>query len=183
MKQSQGTNTGKPEPLIELDDTNYIVDIIIQSFKKIAPFWPLKNLIAVNPLQGLEDLPFEEALKMSAAYFEQKDLPEAMEAVNLETIKWLQVYFDEGQATIPMPLRKQGLYAAWRQLAFYDVKLHDNDRQKQQRLSQLPKTAKQAIAECILHLSIAQVQFLTLLLTTLPGWASYIKYRTEWLLR
>lgn len=38
------------------------------SFKKIAPFWPLKNLIAVNPLQGLEDLPIEEALATGAAY-------------------------------------------------------------------------------------------------------------------
>ena len=40
-------------------------DLVKNSFTKIAPFWPLKNLIAVNPLQGLEDLPIEEALRLT----------------------------------------------------------------------------------------------------------------------
>ena len=57
-------------------------DIAKASFAKIAPFWPLKNLIAVNPLQGLEDVPIEEALKLGAAYFQQTQLPKEMEAVN-----------------------------------------------------------------------------------------------------
>ena len=173
----------KVKQYVEPDNTSYISDLTLQSFKKIAPFWPLKNLIAVNPLQGLEDLPIEEALRIAAAYFEQKNLPEKMEAINRETIKWLQVYFDDGQATLSMPLRKQGLYASWRKLALYDVKLHQHDKQKKDLLRLLPKTAEQTIAECLLRLGITkeeQVQFLTLMLTTLPGWASYIKYRTEW---
>ena len=36
---------------------------IEQSWSKISPYWPLKNLIAVNPLRGFEDLHFDEALK------------------------------------------------------------------------------------------------------------------------
>lgn len=158
-------------------------DIVKQSFKAVAPSWPLRNLIAVNPLQGLEDLPFEEALKMGAVYFEQPDLPEPMCAVNRETIKWLQVYFDEGQATIKMPLRMRGLYAAWRALVVYDVKLHEHNQQKLAWLKALPEIPEKAFAECFLKLGIShdeQVSFLTLMLTTLPGWASYIKYRTEW---
>lgn len=180
MKLSQ---LQKTEPLIEDYDSNYISTITTESFTKIAPFWPLKNLIAVNPLQGLEDLPIEEALKAGVAYFEQKMLPEPMQVVNRETIKWLQAYFDDGQATIPMPLRRQGLYSAWRQLALYDAKLHHNDKQKQRWIRGLPKTAEQAMAECLLRLSVVKEehsQFLTLLLTTLPGWAAYVKYRTEW---
>lgn len=164
-------------------DLNYIAEIVIQSFKKIAPFWPLKNLIAVNPLQGFEDLPIEEAMKMAAVYFEQKDLPKKMEAINRETIKWLQVYFDEGQATISMPLRTEGLYTSWRKLVLHDVKLHRRNKQKQEVLKFLPKTAAQTIAECLLRLGVPKeehVQFLILMLTTLPGWAAYIKYRTEW---
>ena len=180
MKQ---LHVNKVEPSLVYHDKSYITDLTIQSFKKIAPFWPLKNLIAVNPLQGLEDQPIEEALKIAGAYFEQKDLPEKMEAVNRETIKWLQVSLDEGQSTISMPLREYGLYSSWIRLAVYDVKLHKDDKQKIEFLKQLPKTATKAIAECMLRLGIPKEDhglFLTLMLTTLPGWASYIKYRTEW---
>ncbi len=160
-----------------------IPPLVKGSFNIIAPFWPLKNLIAVNPLQGLEDMPIEEALKTGSAYFQQRELPKNMETVNRQTIKWLQVYFDQGQATLAMPLRRAGLYAAWRKLAIYDVKLHDNDDQKKKWLKLLPNTAEQAIVECLLNLDIGHEDreiFLKLLLTSLPGWSSYIKYRTEW---
>ena len=50
------------------------LDILVQeSWKKIAPFWPLANIIAVNPLQGLQDLPIEKAMLEGAAFFEKKD--------------------------------------------------------------------------------------------------------------
>ncbi len=150
-------------------------DIIKESWKIIAPFWPLKNLIAVNSLQGLEDLAFEEALTKAAAYFELEELPKSMEAVNLETIKWLQVFFDSGQATISMPMQKMGLYNAWRKLAEFDKKLKGIDR--------LPASPKEVIQNCFKLLKIEQAEqqkFLTLLLTTLPGWASHIKYCTDW---
>lgn len=163
-------------------DKNYISNLVVDSYKKIAPFWPLKNLIAVNPLQGLENLPFEEALKIGAAYFQQNDLPQEMQKVNRETIKWLQAYCDDGQATIHMPLRKNGLYHTWRRLAFYDQKLHKHNQQSRQWLSMLPETPEQAIEECLLRLNVEEEkheQFLTLLLTTLPGWAAYIKYCAE----
>lgn len=154
-----------------------------KSFERIAPFWPLQNLIAVNPLQGFEDLPIEDALKLGSAYFEQSYLPNEMLSVNTETIKWLGVYFDEGQATIAMPLRENGLYEAWRLLALYDEKLHANKEDKKIFLQNLPMTPEQAILECLTMLNIAESEkqeFLTLLLTTLPGWASYIKYKTQW---
>jgi uncharacterized protein YbcC (UPF0753/DUF2309 family) len=164
-------------------DTAQIANLVAHSFKTIAPFWPLKNLIAVNPLQGLEELPVEEAIPLGSAYFQQASLPKPMEAVNRQTIKWLQAYVDDGQATLSMPLRTLGLYVAWRQLAIHDTCLHDNDEQKQAWLSTLPENPKQAIQEYLLHLGIAYAEhkkFLTLLLTTLPGWASYIRYRTDW---
>lgn len=178
MKPLQAIQIGQETPPFQT-----MLDIVKQSFKLIAPFWPLKNLIAVNPLQGLEDLPIEEALKAGAVYFEQSNLPKPMEAVNRETIKWLQVYFDEGQATIAMPFRQQGLYAAWRRLARYDVSLHQHSKQKREWLRALPDLPQKALAECLLRLGIPKEDygiFLSLLLTTLPGWASYIKYRTEW---
>lgn len=163
-----------------------IRNLVKESFKKIAPFWPLQNLIAVNPLQGFEDLSIEDALKMGEAYFEQSDMPNEMLLINTETIKWLGCYCDEGQATIKMPLREYGLWQAWRLLALYDQKIHKNKKENITFLKNLPTNPEQAIFECLLKLDIEETErqeFLTLLLTTLPGWASYIKYKTEWSLQ
>lgn len=173
----------KPESIM-VHEAAYFSDLAKASFAKIAPFWPLANLIAVNPLQGFEDLPIEDALKIGATYFQKVDLPQEMEIVNIETIKWLQPYFDEGQSTISMPFRENGLYQAWRKLALYDDKLFRNNiQQHRDFLCELPEMPEQAIATCLMSLGIDKKeseQFLTLLLTTLPGWAAYIKYRTEW---
>lgn len=156
---------------------------VAASFATIAPYWPLKNIIAVNPLQGFESLPIEEALQLGEAFFQQPALPEPMEAINRQTIKWLQSFLEQGQATLPMPYRSQGLYHAWRQLAPYDACLHGNDPAKKQWLKTLPEQPIEAISTALLQLGISQQDqslFLTLALTTLPGWASYIRYRTNW---
>ncbi len=157
--------------------------IIKESWAKISPFWPLKNLIAVNPMQGFEDLPIEKAMLEGAAFFEQKEFPKPMELINRQTIKWLQAFFDEGQATIGMPLRTEGLYKAWKNLAYFDKQIHGEDFKKKQWLLGLSKSPETAIKECLLKLNIPQESqsiFMTLMLSTLPGWASYIKYRTHW---
>ena len=170
------------DPLDNLYATQ-VVDSVTSSFKKIAPFWPLKNLIAVNPLQGFEELPIEEALALGHAYFQQPTLPEPMEAINRQTIKWLSVYVDDGQATLPMPMRHLGLFAAWRQLAIHDKSLYGQDMSKRQWLANLPEQPAQALRESLFQLGVPtdeQEEFLTLMLTTLPGWASYIRYRTDW---
>jgi len=176
-------NIVKMEAIAPTHETSSLNEAIKESWQSIAPFWPLKNLIAVNPLQGFEDLPIEEALIEGAAYFQQPELPKPMESVNRETIKWLQAFFDDGQATIAMPVRKAGLYNAWLKLVQFDGKLHGYDKQKSSWLAALPESSEQAIAECLLRLRIAKEdrgQFLTLLLTTLPGWAAHVKYRTAW---
>lgn len=165
------------------EEPTNIMDLAKDGFNKVAPFWSLQNLIAVNPLQGFEDLAVEDAIKMGAVYFQQPDLPPEMLPINIETIKWLGVYFDEGQATITMPLRENGLYNSWRELARYDEKIHKNKEENIKFLSVLPETPEEAIAKCLLRLDLAKEDrkdFMTLLVTTLPGWASYIKYKTEW---
>lgn len=160
------------------------VDTLLnESWAKIAPFWPLKNLIAVNPLQGLEDLAFEQALIEGGAYFTQQEMPLPMQEINIQTIKWLQAFFDQGQASITMPYRQHGLYTAWKKLAYFDNTLHNGDVSKRQWLLNLPNNPEQAVVECLLKLNIPKdthLMFLTLMLTTLPGWAAHIKYRTDW---
>ncbi|MBB64606.1 MAG: hypothetical protein CMO81_06035 [Waddliaceae bacterium] len=156
---------------------------IANSWSKIAPFWPLKNLIAVNPLAGFENLSFEDALKEGNAYFQQKDIPSEMEAINRESLKWLQVFFDEGQATIPMPIREQGFLQSTLSLLRYDTQIHQNDNKKIYWLETLPTSAEEIIREAFLFLGICssdQELFLTLMLSTLPGWAAYIQYKINW---
>ena len=80
--------------------------IIDASWDKMAPFWPLQNLIAVNPLNGFENLPIEEALKKARVTFEQESWPEEIDEVNRATIKWCQTYFDIDQATLKLPGRQ-----------------------------------------------------------------------------
>ncbi|GAB4391278.1 MAG: DUF2309 domain-containing protein [Gammaproteobacteria bacterium] len=158
-------------------------DAINVSWSKIAPWWPLQNLIAVNPIKGFEDLPFQHALSEGVCYFQQPHLPEPMLNINRETIKWCQAFLDEGQATIRMPSRQKGLYLAWRDLACWDNCLYRSDKTKRQWLLDLPEDPEQVIVLCLQKLELKPSEyelFLTLMLTTLPGWAAYLKYRTEW---
>ncbi len=157
--------------------------LILQAWEKIAPCWPLKNIIAVNPLQGFETMPFEEAMNHGIAYFEQSNFPVEMQRINTESIKWFQAFFDEGQATITMPYRERGLYQSWRELARHDSQLHQKNRVNKNFLKNLSICSESVIETCLVNLQIQpkeKEQFLTLLLTSLPGWASFAKYKADW---
>jgi uncharacterized protein len=156
-----------------------------QSWKKIMAFWPLKNLIAVNPLQGFDHLPFDEALKEADSHFNLPLLPEWMLSVNRETIKWLQAFFDEGQATLAMPLRHLGLFDAVYQLLQHDKKyaLKNIKALISTVDTSSPERMRQIIKNCLSYLNIPindWTDYLTFLLTSLPGWASYIQYKNSW---
>lgn len=160
-----------------------IEELVNEGWKRIAPTWPLKNLIAVNPLAGFEDLPFEEAMQQGYTYFQQKDLPPAMHTINRHTIKWLQTFFDQGQATIQMPLRHKGLFASIHHLLRFDTQLTKKGSKNRLWLENLPTDPKKVIAECVGMLRIPPSQhanFLALLLSTLSGWAAYIAYWNDW---
>jgi len=43
----------------------------------MTPYWPLRSFIAANPLQGLEDQPFEHAARTAAALFGGRAYPDA----------------------------------------------------------------------------------------------------------
>lgn len=155
-------------------------EAIATSWSAIAPWWPLSNLIAVNPLAGWENLEIEEALERGQAFFQQKELPKPMLAINRHSIKWLQAFYDEGQATIHLPFRESGLFQATRQLLPFDRSLSVDEEFKENWLQQLSTNPKKAIAQCLQFLEIPGTQhtiFLTLLLTTMPGWAAHIQYR------
>ena len=149
--------------------------VIKNSWKAIAPFWPLKNIIAINPLQGFEDQSFEQALESAELFFQRKDLPKKMKKINRETIKWLQPFFDQGEAKIPMPQRKLGLFKAVTRLL-----PHDRTIKNRSILDSLPTSNITEYLFKALNISPEKQElFATLLLTTLPGWASYVKYYAQ----
>ncbi|MGN6396012.1 MAG: DUF2309 domain-containing protein [Mucilaginibacter sp.] len=172
-----------PMEILLADNPALVNRAIEKSWSRIAPFWPLKNLIAVNPVSGFEELTFKEALTQANVYFQKREMPLEMQEVNRLTIKWLQAFFDEGQSTIGMPLRDSGLLNSTLSLFRFDKQVHKNNKHKIKWLEQCPEEPEALIAEALLFLEIEEHHrelFLTLMLTTLPGWASYIQYRAGW---
>lgn len=166
-------------PLNQSHRPDEVVVAVTESWSKIAPSWPLRGMVAVNPLQGFEDLPFEAAIKQGQLFFQGKDLPKPMHDINRETIKWLQAYTDNGQATMPMPLRHEGFLNSVRRLLAFDIKIGAHAAHKITWLKQLPFAPHDIIRECLFYLNIKTSEasvFLSLMLTTLPGWAGYVQY-------
>lgn len=152
--------------------------IIANAAKIIAPLWPLKTMIARNPLQGLENEKFEDAFAIGDILFTRGA---TNNDVNREMIKWCQAFLDEGQATIKMPEREKGFYRAWSLLAPYDHVLRTS--KKNEWLFSLPLVAEEAIFFGLDRLAIPEDQiedYLKRILAELPGWAGYIKWRAEW---
>jgi uncharacterized protein YbcC (UPF0753/DUF2309 family) len=151
---------------------------INQAWKKIAPFYEMQNLIACNPLQGFEDLQFDEALKQGLAYFRDRSFEKEMLAVNRVSIKWLQVIFGDKQAAILMP-KEKNFFKSWLELAAFDGELKLNKAANKNLWQSLDGSALQAIENSLQYLKIKEEEreeFLTLILTTLPGFASLAKY-------
>mgnify|MGYP000057642975 CR=1 FL=1 len=151
--------------------------------KLLAPVWPLETFIACNPLQGFEEHTFKEALTKSGFKRERFPRNPPLEAVNLQMIKWCGVFFDKGQAAITMPHRDKGFYFGFIKLAYFDKKLHQNKKALKQWLSHLPECAEETIKLCLDQLKVPagkEESFITQTLFYLPGWAGYLKRKTQW---
>ena len=149
----------------------------------IAPVWPLETFIACNPLQGLEALPFEEALLEGKRLFGSVHALPKLELVNRELIKWCGALLDRGQGTIEAPNRDRGFYAAFLSLCTYDHLLHQGRKTIKSWLNHLPKHAEETILICLNKLGVAvehQESFVKDSFACLPGWAGYIKWCSVW---
>lgn len=164
-------------------DAKTIKELVANASDVVAPVWPLKTFIAVNPLQGLEDLPFEEAVVIAERH---KNVDgqgaEGREAVNRELIKWCSIFFDDGQATIPMPNHHLGLYRAFADLAKFDSKLKGS-KTADSFLEFLPKSPEEAISQSLKRLRIPddrREDFIRQSFAALSGWSGYVKWREYW---
>lgn len=160
-----------------------IQTLVHQAAQCIAPVWPLETFIACNPLQGFETQPFEEALAQGVFRVHEVEPNRQLEEVNLHMIKWCSGFFDAGFSSISLPHREQGFYLAFLKLAYFDRQLHRNNKADKEFLRRLPATAEEAIKICLLKLKVSQdqaEQFLSKTLSYLPGWAGFVKWKTDW---
>lgn len=151
---------------------------IEEAWDKIALTPPLENLTPINYLSYFDKLPLNEALKYWQIYFNNSDLPCVFDDLNKETIKWLQVFFDEGMSPIKIPFKNSGLLKSVMNLLKFDKKVVNN---KLKWYLSLPKEPIPIIEECLIFLDIKEKEickeFFILMLTTLHGWSGYIKYK------
>ncbi len=101
--------------------------------------------------------------------------------MNREVIKWCEAFLDEGHAVWPMPEREKGFYAAWKSLASKEWSPCGivNSRRK---IAALPDSPEEAVLSHLDALDIPfelRQEYLSLVLTSLYGWASYINWRSS----
>ncbi|MFO8231605.1 MAG: DUF2309 domain-containing protein [Longimonas sp.] len=113
--------------------------------------------------------------QIEAAESDRAPQPAANDPLNRIMAKWLAAFLDQGQAAWPMPNRDKGFFAAWRAVAPYDTELpHRGD------LSDVPERPLEALTEALRGYDETQWEaILQRHLVDLPGWASFIKWRTQ----
>ena len=51
------------EKSLSQEDRDQVRQIILNASEPIAPFWPMRTMVAQNPIHGLEYLPFDQAVR------------------------------------------------------------------------------------------------------------------------
>lgn len=223
-----------------------VASLVALAARTVPPIWPLESAIAVNPLAGFEDLPFDEAVRHAARRFGAReslplsqwrkllaagkideralrdaaighlggpnaafeligpdvsrldllmarllDLPVSDHDVGRSELspaasfvgKWCAAFFDQGQASSPMPNRELGLYCATLAAIAYDPEFRAlTGAAGPQLLLSVPRDPLEAIAEGLVVLGInhgAEEAQLADLVARLPGWAGHIRWRNE----
>lgn len=115
----------------------------------------------------------ENTLQLKCVEY-KKDLDQKL---NKELIKWLELFYDEGQASFNMPSRSRGIYRSWLHLAAYEN--YQNPKTKLW-LKNLSRDPRSAIVEALNALEVNEDDFeeyMRVSLAQLNGWVSFIKWR------
>ncbi len=135
--------------LIDAPAADTLDAAIDRACARIAPVWPLRSFVAVNPFLGFAGEPFEAACATYRRVARVTMLPQPVPApppaaiatvaevldalaggdreASLtgfmvdEIARWCAAYFDEGQAVWQAPSRRLGLYAGWRAAMVADL--------------------------------------------------------------
>lgn len=174
--------------------------------KRIAPLWPLKTFVAVNPFLGFVDRPFEEAcadyrrivgvdmlprsgpdgpatIPAPADRPAPRETRSAHDAFMIDEIsRWCAAYYDEGQAVWRAPSRRLGLFAGWKA-----AMVHDRNAEAmgiagfRAMVATAPADPHAAIAAVVDALDIpshALEDYLFRVLFDVRGWAAYARQRS-----
>ena len=49
--------------LLSQEERDKVRQIVLDASEPIAPFWPMRTMVAQNPIHGLEYLPFDQAVR------------------------------------------------------------------------------------------------------------------------
>lgn len=108
---------------------------------------------------------------------------EVNDRINRHMIKWCAAFCDEGEAAWPMPHRERTFFRAWKAAAPYDLGLAWQGIQASaEKIRALPDRPEDALLQSLEMLNVkpaAWQEYLSLHIAALPGWAGFIKWRSE----
>ncbi len=114
-----------------------------------------------------ESLDFLKTNPLKSKKLYQKDLDRVF-------VKWLMAFLDEGLAEWQMPNKEKGFFKAWKSLAKFDKEINRNI------IESLPEDSTKTIQHILEDYAEEEHQdIFNYHIAALPGWAGYVKYRTE----
>lgn len=156
----------------------------IQAFVKRLPnsseIYSLSESLNINHEQSQSGFSIARDITLSM-WSEQNTGSQIVSLIDQELIKWCEAFLDEGHASWSMPERESGFYASWKSLAAKEWSpcgIKDSSK----KIKALPTSPEEALLE---HLDILGIpeelrkEYLSLQLTALYGWASFINWRSE----
>jgi uncharacterized protein YbcC (UPF0753/DUF2309 family) len=124
------------------------------------------------------ELPFRRAL---SDWIDQSTESSAVATIDAQVIKWVSSFVDEGMAAWIMPSRRDGFYAAWRELAQHDASGRLlGIKAFAKKVAALPDDPEAAIQGALEALRIPEDRwpdYLARVLAQLPGWTGLIRWR------
>jgi uncharacterized protein YbcC (UPF0753/DUF2309 family) len=170
---------------------------VSEAAKFLAPLPPIYRFVASNPLEGLVDFPFSEALELSQQLFtshncgEEHCLPETLSdliddrhpklgflsRLNRKIVRYCGAYCDKTQAQWSME-KSGGLLHSWRKIVQHDLSL--GKRWKLLLSEELPQGPADALSFLLHAIGVEEAEYTVYLrrhLFQLPGWASHLKWR------
>ena len=195
------TTTPAPAPVAALAPASVdaLSAAIDEAAALIAPAWPLERFVAVNPLMGLLDRGFPEAVDEARRWLGARGLPGApalvpeprtpLEAVDPDgaaavtalVARWCALLVDPHGALAGAADR----WSAWRRLAAADRGLRRLvGRERAESLCELPDNVDEVIAAALSALGTADPAdwpaALRSQLARLPGWVGYAQWCDGW---
>ncbi len=150
----------------------------------IVPYWPLQSAVTLNPMEPYIQVHFSQIFSedySDAGAFFSCETREIWKNINEQTIKWLGLFFDKGQAGLGI-VKKESLYQTLLYYWMHDPCIHNYQEIKRKKIRSFLCLGCPLLAldHCLrLYPSDDHLHLMQLSLKTLKGWAGYIKYFSQ----